>query len=217
MPSIDNQRDASSEAAAKPSDLSRRRLIGVLAGVTATCALPAPGGANLTTLPATLPPSSAMRAAGFRAAPAAWFKLIKQHPELDLSAEPLAPVALTHAREVELALVHQQVNRLIRFRPDGPDRWQLVESEGDCEDYAIRKLFTLCQKYGWPRSALTLAACHIESGQGHAVLLVHSDRGVYALDNRRRHVEPWRRLPYRWIAREDPGAPFGLWRKLPTA
>ncbi|HIP77818.1 MAG TPA: hypothetical protein EYH07_05075, partial [Kiloniellaceae bacterium] len=67
---------------------------------------------------------------------------------------------------------------------------------------------------GWPRSALTLAACHIENGQGHAVLLVHTTQGVYALDNRRRGVEPWHRLPYKWIAREEPGAPFGLWRKL---
>ncbi len=217
MPSINGPRGASSASVAKTAGLSRRSLVGALAGFAATCALPAPSGANLTTLPASLPPSSAMQAAGFRAAPAAWFRFLKQHPELDLSAEPLAPVKLTHEREAELALVHQQVNRLIRFRPDGPDRWQLVESEGDCEDYAIRKLFTLCLKYGWPRSALTLAACHIESGQGHAVLLVHSDKGVYALDNRRRRVEPWRRLPYRWIAREDPGAPFGLWRKLPTA
>ncbi|NIA67250.1 transglutaminase-like cysteine peptidase [Pelagibius litoralis] len=193
---------------------TRRHLLGALAGITATCALPTRSGANLTSLPPALPPSSAMQAAGLHAAPAAWFSLIKRHPELDPAPHPFAPITLTPEREVQLTLVHQRVNRLIRFRPDGPDRWRLAESEGDCEDYAIRKLHTLCKDYGWPRSALTLAACHIESGLGHAVLLVHSDKGVYALDNRRRRVEPWRHLPYRWIAREDPGAPFGLWRKL---
>ena len=91
---------------------------------------------------------------------------------------------------------------------------EFISRSGDCEDFAISKLAALCNDRGWPRSALTLAACRLQNGQGHAVLLVHSDKGVYALDNRRRRVEPWQRLAYRWVAREEPGAPFGLWRKL---
>ncbi|WP_299392495.1 transglutaminase-like cysteine peptidase [Pelagibius sp.] len=196
------------------TQLRRRQFLGVLGGLAASCMLPSESSANLTTLPPPLPLSTAMRESGFRAAPVAWLKLIEQHPDLDPAAHPFASMTLTPEREAQLWQVHQQVNRLIRFRPDGPDRWQLVHSEGDCEDYAIRKLHMLCSDHGWPRSALTLAACHIENGQGHAVLLVHTTQGVYALDNRRRRVEPWHRLPYKWIAREEPGAPFGLWRKL---
>lgn len=196
------------------SGLSRRHFIGAVAGATAAFALPSRSHANLTTLPAPLPLSSAMRTGNFHKAPAGWFKLIKRHPKLNPAAHKLTPIALTGEREMQLLRVHQRVNRLIRFRPERKDRWQLGVTVGDCEDYAIRKLDMLCSEYGWPRSALTLAACRVEDGQGHAVLLVHSDKGVYALDNRRGGVEPWRKLPYRWIAREEPGAPFGLWRKL---
>lgn len=194
--------------------LSRRNLLGAFAGLAAGCALPSTALANRTALPPPLPLSSDMQAAGFRAAPAAWLELIRNHPDLDPATHTLSPITLTRERENELAQVQEQVNRLIRFRPDGSERWQVAVSEGDCEDFAISKLAALCNDRGWPRSALTLAACRLQNGQGHAVLLVHSDKGVYALDNRRRRVEPWQRLAYRWVAREEPGAPFGLWRKL---
>ena len=184
------------------SGFTRRSFLGALTGAVTACAFPVPGYANLTTLPGNLPLSSAMRTGDYHRAPPGWFKFIKRHPKL------------SPAGHAQMSLTQQQVNRLIRFRPERKDRWQLVTSAGDCEDYAIRKLDILCNTHGWPRSALTIAACYTEHGQGHAVLLVHTDKGVYALDNRRRAVEPWRRLPYRWIAREEHGAPFGLWRAL---
>lgn len=204
------------QSALKPSapSLTRRAFLGGMAAATAVAALPSDGHANLTTLPEPLPASSAMVSGDFHRAPEGWFNLIKRHPKLDPAAHRLSPITLTSEHEQQLRRVHQRVNRLIRFRPEKQDRWQLGVESGDCEDYAIQKLDVLCSELGWPRSALTLAACYTEAGQGHAVLLVHSDKGVYALDNRRARVEPWHDLPYRWIAREEPGAPFGLWRKL---
>jgi predicted transglutaminase-like cysteine proteinase len=112
--------------------------------------------------------------------------------------------------------VNKEVNAQITFRNDerGADLWEVGTTEGDCEDYAIRKLKTLVEEHGFPRGALTLSACRTHDGRGHAVLLVHSDRGVYVMDNLTPRVLPWHRLPYRWVAREEPGAPFLLWRAL---
>ena len=196
------------------SGLTRRHFLGALASVATVSALPSRSHAKLTTLPTPLPVSMGMRAGDFRKAPKAWISLIKRHPKLDPAGHKLAPITLSAEQEAQLVEVQDRVNRLIYFRPESKDVWQLGVLAGDCEDFAISKLDILCGEYGWPRSALTLAACYTERGQGHAVLLAHTHKGVYVLDNRRAEVKPWHRLPYRWIAREEPGAPFGLWRKL---
>jgi predicted transglutaminase-like cysteine proteinase len=149
-------------------------------------------------------------------APAAWFALLRQHPELDPAADRFAPARLTVGRAARLIKVNREVNARIAYRDDVPGRdfWQVGDRQGDCEDYAIRKLQSLIRDHGFPRGALTLAACRLDRGRGHAVLLVHSDRGVYVLDNLTPRVMPWHDLPYRWVAREEPGAPFRLWRAL---
>ena len=181
--------------------------------------LPAAAQAAMNGLPLSikgpLPPSAPMAAGEFIPAPAAWFALLRQHPELDPAGTPLAPVTLPVKRAAQLVEVNQQINAAIRYREDPhQDVWEIGGREGDCEDFAIRKLAVLIKDYGFPRSALTLSACRLEHGRGHAVLLVHSDRGVYVMDNLSTRVLPWRRLPYKWIAREEPGAPFRLWRAL---
>jgi predicted transglutaminase-like cysteine proteinase len=156
-----------------------------------------------------------MTCGDFVPAPAAWFNLLRQHPELDPEGAPMAPVKLTAARAALLMKVNKGINRKVRYREDvGSDVWKIGGREGDCEDIAIRKLAVLTQVYGVPRGALTLAACRLDRGRGHAVLLVHSDSGVYVMDNLTARVAPWHSLPYSWIAREEPGAPFRLWRSL---
>jgi predicted transglutaminase-like cysteine proteinase len=149
-------------------------------------------------------------------APAAWLSLLRKSPELDPEAVPFSPARLSVARAAQLIKVNKEVNAQITFRNDerGADLWEVGTTEGDCEDYAIRKLKTLVEEHGFPRGALTLSACRTHDGRGHAVLLVHSDRGVYVMDNLTPRVLPWHRLPYRWVAREEPGAPFLLWRAL---
>ena len=198
--------------------LSRRHLLLGLGGLAAGAVAPSPVYSAMLALQGPLPRSSAMSSGKFIPAPAAWLALLEQHPELDPASERFAPLKLTNARAALLIKVQREVNGAVAFRNDerGADLWQVADREGDCEDYAIRKLATLIQEHGFPRGALTLAACRLQTGGGHAVLLVHSDLGVYALDNLSYRVMPWRALPYDWIAREEPGAPFRLWRSLPA-
>src|SRR3546814_7245367 len=162
-----------------------------------------------------LPQSSPMSAGAFVSAPAAWFTLLRQYPELDPAAAAFAPTPLTVGRAAQLIAVNKRVNAALRYRDDADeDLWEVGGHEGDCEDFAIRKLQELTRGYGFPRGALTLAACRLDPGRGHAGLLVHSDKGVYVMDNLTPRVLPWRKLPYGWVAREEPGAPFRLWRAL---
>ncbi|MEQ8357748.1 MAG: transglutaminase-like cysteine peptidase [Kiloniellaceae bacterium] len=196
--------------------LSRRHLVLGLGGLAAGLVAPNPVQSAIIGLQGPLPSSSTMSAGKLIPAPAAWLSLLRRHPELAPKEAPFVPVQLSVARAAQLVKVNKEVNKEITFRDDtrGADLWQVGVREGDCEDYAIRKLQVLVEGHGFPRGALTLAACRLESGRGHAVLLVHSDRGVYVMDNLAYRVTPWRALPYSWVAREEPGAPFLLWRNL---
>ncbi|HMA13829.1 MAG: transglutaminase-like cysteine peptidase [Bacteroidota bacterium] len=195
--------------------LSRRTLLCTLGGCAASAALPAAARAAAGAAQGPLPHSSAMAAGDFVPAPAAWLNLLRQLPDLDPGDVAFRPLRLTGGRAARLLKVNQEVNAALRYRDDaGKDYWEVGGQEGDCEDFAIRKLRDLTQRHGFPRGALTLAACRLDYDRGHAVLLVHSDKGVYVMDNLTPRVLPWRKLPYRWVAREEPGAPFRLWRAL---
>lgn len=191
-----------------------RGAITLSAAVLTAGVLPAPAHARLTALPQPLPASTAIAGGDFVAAPAAWLRLVTRFPQLHPGKAKLCRVGATQAREAELVHVQRRVNASVRFQQEAEDLWQPAALSGDCEDFAICKLELLINEFGWPRGALTLATCSIESGQGHAVLLAHTERGAYVLDNRRAPVLPWRALPYRWRAREAPGSPFALWRAI---
>ena len=191
--------------------LSRRHLLTGLGGLAVAIAIPTPAQSAMTGLQGPLPRSSKMMEGPLIAAPAAWFALLRNHPELDPAQTPFAPLKLTVSRAAQMIKVNKEINGRIKFRNDpGRDIWQVGDREGDCEDYAIRKLLTLVEDHGFPRGALTLAACRLEHGLGHAVLLVHSDKGVYVMDNLAYRVMPWHRLPYRWVAREERASMIGL-------
>lgn len=201
------------------SPLSRRRFLAAASaelalGSLALGLLPGTAEAKLLALPRPLPPSSAIGSGAFVPAPPGWLQLVKRAPALDPASATLCCIDSQPQREAELVQVQNQVNGTMRFRKEVRDLWQLASLAGDCEDFAIRKLVLLTGEFGWPRGALTLATCRIETGEGHAVLLAHTERGTYVLDNRRPPVLPWQALPYSWRAREEPGAPFSLWRAL---
>ena len=60
--------------------------------------------------------------------------------------------------------------------------WQVDPTRGNCHDYALTKRQHLIE-LGLPPSALRLAYVKTERGDGHAVLIVETDRGELVLDN----------------------------------
>ena len=70
-----------------------------------------------------------------------------------------------------------------------PDNW-----EGDCEDYAIAKKIRL-QKYNIPSY---FATCWVDSGEYHAVLIIHSTSGDLVLDSINYGVSNFSDLSYKW-------------------
>ena len=87
-----------------------------------------------------------------------------------------------------LSLVNSSVNNLIRYRPDRGDIWATpVETAaagtGDCEDYAIAKLWLL-RSIGYAPDQLQLVVLKdTKTGLYHSVLAVHLGSESYILDN----------------------------------
>lgn len=97
-------------------------------------------------------------------------------------------VTLTPERLKELAALNRKINRSIRGRNDdggkmNGDLWQVNVKSGDCEDFALTKRSRLIAM-GWSSRALRIATAQTRSGEGHAVLVVRTDRGDLVLDNR---------------------------------
>lgn len=112
-------------------------------------------------------------------------------------------VQMTEARRVELETVQISVNAQITPQKNPSQVWGYARNgSGDCNTYALTKRQALMQQ-GWPEEALLLAAVYDEIGEGHLVLVAHTDAGDFALDNRVRHVVDWRALPYQWISMQS--------------
>ncbi len=87
-----------------------------------------------------------------------------------------------------LKRVNARVNRSITPRSDGSaDVWNASATSGDCEDYVLAKRRALIRA-GLPASSLRIAYVKTRAGEGHAILVVKTDRGDYVLDNLDRSV-----------------------------
>ena len=139
--------------------------------------------------------------------PPAWRDLIGRRPDLSsLESEP-EKVAMTATKFMRLSQVQTGVNSRIKYRRDLGDKWEVADTEGDCEDYALAKMVRLLE-FGWPRGALRMTLCAITGPRRftyHAVLQAETDHGTWVLDNRQKYPRMWTRLPYRWLFRECPG------------
>ena len=75
------------------------------------------------------------------------------------------------------------------------DRWEFPDDGmGDCEDYQLLKRRLLVER-GLPRRAMRMTVVIDELGEGHAVLMVRTDRGDFILDNKTSAVLPWDQTP----------------------
>jgi predicted transglutaminase-like cysteine proteinase len=152
---------------------------------------------------------------------AAWTAFCRINPsecQIDLS-EP-SRIHLTQTIWNLLERVNTQVNRAITPMTDKDhwgvdDRWDFAEDGiGDCEDFQLVKRRRLIAA-GLPRRALRMTVVVDETGSGHAVLSVMTDRGAYILDNRHPLVLPWTGTGYHFVKRE--GSTDATWVALADA
>ncbi|KAB1074200.1 transglutaminase-like cysteine peptidase [Methylobacterium planeticum] len=139
---------------------------------------------------------------------AAWTDFCNRMPAectVDL-AEP-ATIPLNAALWRTLTSVNRRVNARIKPITDQAhwgviDRWDYPDDGfGDCEDYQLLKRRMLVER-GLPRRALRMTVVIDDIGEGHAVLMVRTDRGDFILDNKTNTVLSWRSTGYAYIKRE---------------
>ena len=104
----------------------------------------------------------------------------------------------------KLSSVNRAVNRSIRARNDSKaDVWSSNVSVGDCEDYALTKRRRLLEM-GFPAAALRMAIARTSTGEGHAVLVVRTDKGDRVLDNRTDSIMGWNQSGLRLVKMAGP-------------
>ena len=126
----------------------------------------------------------------------AWNDFCRRHPSecaVD-NAEP-AKVAMSSEIWKTLVAVNRRVNGRIKPMTDKAhwtvvDRWDFPDDGyGDCEDYQLLKRKLLVER-GLPRRAKPMTVVNDELGEGHALLMVRTDRGDIILDNKTSAVQP---------------------------
>jgi predicted transglutaminase-like cysteine proteinase len=80
--------------------------------------------------------------------------------------------------------------------------WTYPNGYGDCEDIALAKRRQLIQD-GWAPSDLMIAVVRQQNGEGHAVLMVRTDRGDLVLDNQDGTIRVWTDSPYHFLKRQS--------------
>jgi predicted transglutaminase-like cysteine proteinase len=114
---------------------------------------------------------------------------------------------LTDARWQSLIAVNDRMNRDIVPVTDADlysveELWTYPDGYGDCEDIALAKRRELIAE-GWDASALLMAVVRERNGDGHAVLMVRTDRGDLVLDNQDGMVRLWTDTPYQFVKRQS--------------
>jgi predicted transglutaminase-like cysteine proteinase len=141
------------------------------------------------------------------------FKIFCLKSPAQCAATSSATLTLDDSLMSTLKGVNGSVNRSIHPRNDarGKDVWTLNAKYGDCEDYAITKRARLVAM-GIPAGALRIAYAKTRRGEGHAVLVVITNRGNYVLDNRTGAIKPMSQTGLRFISMS--GANPKMWASL---
>lgn len=138
-----------------------------------------------------------------------WTKFCETHPaECAVDVSEAEVIELTPQIWKTIVSVNQNVNTTIQAVTDQDhfgvvDVWGFPDDgRGDCEDFQLLKRRILAEK-GLPRRAMRMTVVIDELGEGHAVLVVRTNRGDYILDNKTSSVLPWSRTGYVYIKRES--------------
>ena len=134
--------------------------------------------------------------------------------ECTTNADQIAAMPLTESLWQQLQTVNAFYNQTIVAVTDDQlyqvqEFWTYPNGCGDCEDYALAKRRELINA-GWPASVLLMSVVKQANGEGHAVLLVRTDRGDLVLDNQVGTIDLWSATPYKFIKRQSQ-ADAGKW------
>lgn len=132
----------------------------------------------------------------------------KRYPsECTMNATVVDDVHLTEQNWQQLLSVNSYFNTSIVPETDQQlyhvaEFWTYPHGFGDCEDIALAKRRQLIED-GWPASTLLMTVAKEGDGEGHAVLMVRTDRGDLILDNQDSTVRDWRDSPYHFLKRQS--------------
>ncbi len=149
-----------------------------------------------------------MEVLGATSAPIGYVHLCQRLPAscVQRTSSP-SVVQLTEASWADLLAINTHVNQVILPVTDAdlyghPEVWTMPTTHGDCEDYVLMKRQMLIDR-GWPASSLLITVVREQSGEGHAVLTVRTDRGDFILDNQEANVLRWDQTTYEYIKRQS--------------
>jgi predicted transglutaminase-like cysteine proteinase len=191
------------------SSLAPRRRLLTLAAALLGLGLAALGatGAQAQTM-ALLPNARPIADIGIAKPVLGWVRFCDRHPD-ECRIDPAEPAAVTLTPQVwrTLVLTNRRVNARIKPKTD-KEHWGVVDSWdfpddgfGDCEDYQLLKRKILAEQ-GLSRRAMRMTVVIDDQGEGHAVLMVRTDRGDFILDNKTSSVLAWNQTGYVFVKRE---------------
>lgn len=181
----------------------RAILIGLTAGLAAATSQAA--AQDLAAVPSA---ARAILESGGAKPVSAWVRFCDRFPgECSVNPAEASVIELTPQTWRTIMAINRKVNADIRPITD-QDQWAVVDSwdfpttgAGDCEDFQLLKRKLLVEA-GLPRRALLMTVVIDELGEGHAVLMVRTNRGDFILDNKTSAVLPWEETGYVYIKRE---------------
>ena len=140
---------------------------------------------------------------------AAWTEFCRREGrECEIDPGEPATITLSSRTWATIVSVNRHVNSILQAVTDEEhwgvaDHWDIpTDGRGDCEDFQLMKRRLLVQE-GLPRRALRMTVVVDEKGEGHAVLMVMTNRGDYVLDNKVNAVVPWYETGYLFVKRES--------------
>jgi predicted transglutaminase-like cysteine proteinase len=176
-------------------------------------------GAGLYWQMTRTPDSSPASALTKTTIPIGWLGFCAREPaECKQRSATSEPMHLTSKAFDDIKRINHSVNAEISPVPDdvSEDRWRYPnDGRGDCEDYALLKRWMLLNE-DFPLQSLLITVVRNRQGEGHAVLMVRTDRGDFILDNLNDEVMPWAKTGYRFVKRQSERDP-NVWFKLKDA
>jgi len=165
-----------------------------------------PSDANAARLPGISPPTYD---AGSARPIQGWLEFCQRYPG-DCAVDVNEPdiITLDPLTWRTILSVNREVNATISPMTDMElygvaDYWDYpVSGYGDCEDYQLLKRKLLVEA-GLPQRAMRMTVVIDEKNEGHAVLMIRTDRGDFILDNKTDAVVAWHETGYVYVKRES--------------